>query len=407
MKDSYSFDRDEEGLGASYDRHIEAYDRIFDRAGLRWYRVESDVGMMGGLGAHEYMAPCPAGENEVALSGAGYAANVEIATGTAPQPEFPPARAEPEAVETPDARTIEEVSRFLAIDPATLVKSLPVVTPDGRLRLALVRGDHTLNEIKLGNLLGTEFRPATEEEIRESFGAEPGFIGPVGAAEVIADAALERGVWVTGANETGKHLRGVEPGRDFSATFADIRTVKAGDRCPKGGTIEIEPAIEVGNIFKLGTRYSVPLGATFLDEHGQEQPVVMGSYGIGPARVAAAAVEQYADEHGISWPRSIAPFQVHLVGLGKPGSDEHDLAERLHTQLREHGLETLYDDRDASPGEKFVEAELLGCPLRVVAGKRSVESGELEVQLRRGVEKRGVPLEGAAESLRELWSGLA
>ena len=406
MKDSYSFDRDEEGLGASYDRHIEAYDRIFDRAGLRWYRVESDVGMMGGLGAHEYMAPCPAGENEVALSGAGYAANVEIATGTAPQPEFPPARAEPEAVETPDARTIEEVSRFLAIDPATLVKSLPVVTPDGRLRLALVRGDHTLNEIKLGNLLGTEFRPATEEEIRESFGAEPGFIGPVGAAEVIADAALERGVWVTGANETGKHLRGVEPGRDFSATFADIRTVKAGDRCPKGGTIEIEPAIEVGNIFKLGTRYSVPLGATFLDEHGQEQPVVMGSYGIGPARVAAAAVEQYADEHGISWPRSIAPFQVHLVGLGKPGSDEHDLAERLHTQLREHGLETLYDDRDASPGEKFVQAELLGCPLRVVAGKRSLASGELEVQLRRGTDARSVPVEGAAQHLADLLAGL-
>jgi prolyl-tRNA synthetase len=406
MKDSYSFDRDEEGLGASYDRHIEAYDRIFDRAGLRWYRVESDVGMMGGLGAHEYMAPCPAGENEVALSGAGYAANVEIATGTAPQPEFPPARAEPEAVETPDARTIEEVSRFLAIDPATLVKSLPVVTPDGRLRLALVRGDHTLNEIKLGNLLGTEFRPATEEEIRESFGAEPGFIGPVGAAEVIADAALERGVWVTGANETGKHLRGVEPGRDFSATFADIRTVKAGDRCPKGGTIEIEPAIEVGNIFKLGTRYSVPLGATFLDEHGQEQPVVMGSYGIGPARVAAAAVEQYADEHGISWPRSIAPFQVHLVGLGKPGSDEHDLAERLHTQLREHGLETLYDDRDASPGEKFVQAELLGCPLRVVAGKRSLASGELEVQLRRGTQARALPLEDTSAALRELWREL-
>ena len=407
MKDSYSFDRDVEGLEVSYQRHAEAYDRIFDRCGLRWYKVESDVGMMGGLGAHEYMAPCPAGENEVALSDAGYAANVEIATGVPPQPEFPPSLDTPEQVATPEARTIEEVSRYLGVDPATLLKSVPVVKDDGTLVLALVRGDHRVNPIKLQNALGAGSRPATEEEIRATFGAEPGFIGPVGVAvEVIADATIEQGVYVAGANESGMHLRGVQPGRDFDARFADIRTVEAGDHCPDGGTIRIEPAIEIGNIFKLGTRYSEPLDAKYLDEDGAERPIVMGSYGIGPARIAAAAIEQYADEHGISWPRAIAPWDVHLVGLGKEGTDEHALAERLYEGLQAAGLAVLYDDRDMRPGEKFVEAELLGCPLRVVAGKRSLDSGELEVQVRRGTEQRSVPLEGAAAALAALHAEL-
>jgi prolyl-tRNA synthetase len=408
MKDSYSFDRDEEGLDRSYSLHIEAYDRIFDRCGLRWYRVESDVGMMGGLGAHEYMAPCAAGENEVALSDAGYAANVEIATGTPSVPDFSQSLDRPETVSTPDARTIDEVSSLLGAEPATLLKALPVALDDGTLRLALVRGDHRLNEIKLRNAIGSPFRPATEEEIRSAFGASPGFIGPVGAeVEVIADAALERGSYVAGANSEGEHLRGVEPGRDFRATFSDIRAVEAGDRCPNGGTIRIEPAIEVGNIFKLGTRYSEPLGATYLDEQGSEQTIVMGSYGIGPARIAAAAVEQGADADGISWPRAIAPFDVVLVGLGKPGSKEQELAESLYAELCEQGFDVLYDDRDVSPGQKFVEAELVGCPLRVVAGKRTLESGELEVQVRRGAEKRTVPVEAAASSLRDLWRELA
>jgi prolyl-tRNA synthetase len=267
MKDSYSFDRDEGGLDEAYERHIAAYDRISDRAGLRWYRVESDVGMMGGLGAHEYMAPCAAGENEVALSDAGYAANVEIATGEPPAPSFPPALDAPDPVETPDARTIDQVSGLLGIDPATLIKSLPVITPDGRTTLVLVRGDHTMNEIKLQNALGSDSRPATEDEIVSTFGAGPGFIGPVGVeVDLLADSSLERGVYVTGANRDGYHLRGVEPGRDFTPRFADVREVEAGDRCPRGGTIHIEPAIEIGNIFKLGTRYSEPLGASFLDE---------------------------------------------------------------------------------------------------------------------------------------------
>jgi prolyl-tRNA synthetase len=264
-----------------------------------------------------------------------------------------------------------------------------------------------MNPIKLRNALGSDFRPATEEEIVSTFDTEPGFIGPVGASvDVLADSSVERGVYVTGANRSGYHLRGVEPGRDFNARFADVRKVEAGDRCPLGGTIEIEAAIEIGNIFKLGTRYSEPLGATYLDESGAERPIVMGSYGIGPARIAAAAVEQFADEHGISWPASIAPFDVQLVGLGKAGTDEGALAERIYEELRGAGIDVLYDDRDARPGEKFVEAELLGCPLRVVAGKRSLESGELEVQVRRGTEKRAVPVEGAAEAVKALLAGL-
>jgi prolyl-tRNA synthetase len=284
---------------------------------------------------------------------------------------------------------------------------VPVVKEDGTLVLLLVRGDHRVNPTKLANAIGAETRPATEDEIRSSFGAEPGFIGPVGVdLGVIADETLREGVYVAGANESGYHLRGVQPGRDFEPRYADIRTVEAGDRCPNGGTIRIEPAIEVGNIFKLGTRYSEPLGATFLDEEGQEHPIVMGSYGIGPARIAAAAIEQHADEQGISWPRAIAPWDVHLVALGKEGTEERALADRLYEELPAAGLDVLYDDRDMRPGEKFVEAELLGCPLRVVAGKRSLESGELEVQVRRGLEQRTVPIDGAVDALRALFDEL-
>jgi prolyl-tRNA synthetase len=211
---------------------------------------------------------------------------------------------------------------------------------------------------------------------------------------------------VTGANEPDKHLRGVEPGRDFEPEWADVRSVVAGDKAANGGTIRVEPAIEIGNIFKLGTRYSVPLDATYLDEQGKAHPIVMGSYGIGPARIMAAAVEQYADEAGISWPRALAPFDVELVGLGKAGEEALEVAERLYGELRESGLDVLYDDRAASPGEKFADAELLGCPLRVTVGRKALEAGELEAQIRRGREKRALPLDGAAAAARELWSEL-
>jgi prolyl-tRNA synthetase len=410
MKDSYTFDRDAEGLDRGYNLHIGAYDRIFDRCGLEWYRVESDVGMMGGLGAHEYMAPCPAGENEVALSSDGYAANLEIAS-AAPRPVdgLPPGLPAPEPVETPGATTIEQVSQLLSVPAGALIKAFPMFLDGRGPVLILTRGDHRLNDVKLRNAMGAMARPAQEDEVRELFGAEPGFIGPVGArVEVVADEAL-RGLsgLVAGANEPDMHLRGVEPGRDFEPTWADVRRVEPGDTGPGGGEIRIEPAIEVGNIFKLGTRYSEPLGATFLDEDGVEREVWMGSYGIGPARILAAAVEQFADEHGISWPRAISPFDVELVTLGKEGEPAREVAERVYEELRQAGLDTLYDDRDASPGEKFADSELLGCPLRLTVGKRGVESGEVEAQIRRGRESRSLPLEGAAEAAAQLWRELA
>jgi prolyl-tRNA synthetase len=244
--------------------------------------------------------------------------------------------------------------------------------------------------------------------VRSAFGAEPGFIGPLGTpVEVLADEALRdlHGL-VAGGNKPDVHVTGVEPGRDFEPTWVDVRLVEEGDLDPAGQPIRIEPAIEVGNIFKLGTRFSDPLGARYLDEEGKEQLIWMGSYGIGPARIVAAAIEQFADEQGISWPRSVAPFDVELVTLGKPGEEARTLSDRLYDELRELGLDVLYDDRDASPGEKFADAELLGCPLRVTIGKKSVEAGEIEVQVRRGQEKGSLPLDGAAEAAAELWRTL-
>jgi prolyl-tRNA synthetase len=409
MKDSYSFDRDEDGLEESYRLHLEAYDKIFDRTGLEWYRVEGDVGMMGGSGAHEYMAPCAAGENDVALSEAGYAANVEIASAT-PQPVdgLPEALAGPEPVETPGATTIDAVTTLLGVPAGALIKALPVVVEDRGPVLVLVRGDHRLNEIKLQNTLGAPARPAEAEEVRELFGTEPGFIGPVGAqVDVLADEAL-RGLHglVTGANELDTHLLGIEPGRDFDPTWVDVRRVEAGDRCPDGGEIRIEPAIEVANTFKLGTRYSEPLGARYLDEQGKEQAIVMGSYGIGPARILAAAIEQFHDEQGISWPRALAPFDVELITLGKEGEEARTIADGVYDDLRAAGLDVLYDDREGSAGEKFADAELLGCPLRLTIGKRGVEAGEIDVQIRRGQVQRSLPLEGAVQAAAELWASL-
>ena len=409
MKDAYSFDRDLAGLDESYGLHIEAYDRIFDRTGLEWYRVESDVGMMGGLGAHEYMAPCAAGENEVALSDAGYAANLEVASAT-PQPVdgLPESLPEPRAVDTPGATTIEAVSRMMGVPAGALIKAMPVMVEGGDPVLVLVRGDHRLNEIKLQNALGAPARPAEEAEVVATFGSRPGFIGPVGASvRVVSDEAL-RGLHglVTGANRDGVHLEGVEPERDFETEWADVRSVEAGDTCPNGGILRIEPAIEVGNIFKLGTRYSEPLEARYLDESGSEQVIWMGSYGIGPARIMAAAIEQFHDENGIAWPSAVAPFDVELVTLGKEGEEARTVADRLYDELRGEGLDVLYEDRDRSPGEKFADAELLGCPLRLTIGRRGLESGEVDVQIRRDQQKLSLPLDGAAEAAAELWKSL-
>ena len=361
--------------------------------------------MMGGLGAHEYMAPCPAGENEVALA-PGYAANLEVASADPRPVTLPEGLPAPEPVPTPGLTTIEAVADALGLDPGALLKAFPIVVDGAGLQLVVLRGDHRVNELKLAAMLRAEFRPASAEEIGERIGP-PGSIGPVGelGIPILLDAAVAPGAYVTGANLPDTHLRGVEPGRDFSFERVDIRSVVAGDTVG-GNPVRIERAIEVGNIFKLGTRYSEPLGATYLDEAGKAQFIWMGSYGIGPARIAAAAVEQFADEHGIAWPRPLAPFDVELVGLGREGSDERLLAERLYGELQELDLRVLYDDREAGPGEKFADAELLGCPLRITVGKRTLAAGELEVQIRKGREARSVPLTGGAGAVWDLWRSL-
>jgi len=404
MKDAYTFDRDRAGLDESYEKHARAYDRIFDRVGLEWYSVEADVGMMGGFGAHEYMAPCPAGENDVALA-PGYAANVEVASAQAQLVELPAGLDAPELVETPGMITVAAVAGEFGVSAGALLKAYPVIAGDGELKLVMLRGDHRVNDIKLQNALQSEFRPARPEEFENRIGPA-GYIGPVGVdVPILLDEGVTLGSYVTGSNRPEAHLRGVEPGRDFRFDRADVRNVEPGDTV-NGHAIRIEPAIEVGNIFKLGTRFSEPLGATYLDESGAEQLIWMGSYGIGPARIAAAAVEQFADEHGISWPRAIAPFDVELVGLGKEGTEERALAERLYDELRGAGLDVVYDDRDAGPGTKFADAELLGVPLRLTVGRRTLDAGEIEAQLRRGRAQASVPLDGAAAAAADLWRSL-
>src|SRR6266516_1864212 len=391
MKDSYSFDRDEEGLDRSFALHREAYDRIFDRCGLEIYAVQAESGMMGGSESVDFLAPAGAGENTlVTCENGDYAADGEIARGVPRRPEFPERLDAPQEVETPGVTTIEGLAQFLGVDAAATSKAMPVVKTDGTLVLGLVRGDDRLEDVKLASAFGSDFRPATEDEIRTAFGADPGSLGPVGfAGEVIADEALREGQFVAGANRTGWHLRGVEHGRDYEARFADIRETQEGDACPVcGGRLTFQTAIEVGHIFKLGTRYSEPFGATYLDEDGKERLIVMGCYGIGPGRVVAAAVEQNHDEHGIRWPPALAPYDVHVVAL--PGAEEQ--AEEAATGLAETGTEVLLDDREARAGGKFADADLIGCPIRVTVGKKTLEDGAVDVRERESGEERRVPL---------------
>jgi len=380
MKDSYSFDTDEPGLDVSFRAHEKAYARIFERCGLEAFLVEAESGTMGGKESLGFLAPTGSGENELMRCENGdYFADAEAARGTPRPPELPPPLEAPELVETPGIGTIEELAEFLGIAESATSKALPVVAGD-RLVLALVRGDDRLSPEKLETLFQSAFRPATEEEIRDAFGAGGGSLGPVGVdVEVIADEALREGQYVAGANEDGRHLRGVQAGRDYEPTFADIRQAKDGDACPEcGGTLRIQTAIEVGHIFKLGTFHSAAFGATFLDEDGREKPLVMGSYGIGLARTMAAIVEQCHDENGIVWPRSVAPYDAHVVAL--PGAEE--IALEAAEALSAAGLDVLLDDRDQRAGEKFADADLIGCPLRVTAGKKSLEDGKVDVRER-------------------------
>jgi len=405
MKDAYSFDRDEEGLDKSFRLHEGAYHRIFERCGLEYYAVQAESGMMGGSESADFLAPAGSGENTlVTCENGDYAADLEIARGVPRAPEFPARLDAPEEVQTPGVTTIESLAELLGIDAAATSKAMPVVRADGTVVLGLVRGDDRLSESKLAGVLQGGFRPATDDEIHAAFGASGGSLGPVDVAvEVIADETLREGQFVAGANRDGSHLRGVEAGRDYEPRFADLREATEDDACPRcGGALRFETAIEVGHIFKLGTFYSVPLEATFLDESGSERPLVMGSYGIGPGRIMAAAVEQRHDEHGIAWPRSIAPYEAEVVAIGAAGPEAVATAERLADELEAAGVSVLLDDRDLRPGEKFADADLLGCPVRVTVGKKTLEDGRADVLVRAGRTEERVAVDGLAAHVKEI-----
>ena len=388
MKDAYSFDRDEESAYRSFEKNRLAYHRIFERCGVEAQEVRAESGIMGGELTFDFLAPSGSGENElVRCENGDYAADAEIARGIPRTPTFPETLVAPEEVETPGVTTCEALADFLGVDLAATSKAMPVTTDDGRVVLALIRGDDRLSESKLLSALKTGSRPSTDEEIRAAFGASGGSLGPVGfEGEVIADLTLEDGQFVAGANKDGFHLRGVQAGRDFEPRFADLREPVPGDRCPEcAGALTFQTAIEVGHIFYFADKYSGGLDATFLDEDGKEKPLLGGSYGIGPGRVLAAVIEQRKDEKGIAgWPMEIAPYHVHLVAL--PGAEE--IAERAAGALSAAGLEVLLDDRDLRAGEKFADADLIGCPIRVTAGKKSLEDGKVDVRDRTTGEER-------------------
>ncbi|HEX9797957.1 MAG TPA: proline--tRNA ligase [Anaerolineales bacterium] len=410
MKDSYSLDRDEAGLDLQYRAHYQAYFNIFRRCGLPVIAVGADVGMMGGSLAHEYMYLTPVGEDTLMLCAAcGYAANRQIATFQKPEPESetPLAR---ELVETPGAKTIEALAAMLEIPTGRTAKAVFLMATQtmddedqDRLVMAIVRGDMELNETKLANAIQAKaLRPAREEEI-EAAGAVPGFASPIGLDGILVavdDLIPASPNLVAGANKVGYHERNVNFGRDFAAEIvADLAAAQEGDPCPRcGEPLQASRGVEVGNIFKLGTRYSANMGATYLDEQGQERPVVMGSYGIGTGRLLACVAEEHHDDDGLIWPVTVAPFDVHLLAL--LGGEQ--TAESLMATLEADGIEVLYDDRDETPGVKFADADLIGLPLRLTVSQRSLEAGGVELKRRDRDEKLIVAVEAAPGAVAEL-----
>jgi prolyl-tRNA synthetase len=393
MKDAYSFDRSEEAAVVSFEKNRAAYHRIFERCGLEAHEVKAESGIMGGELTFDFLAPSGSGENVLVRCERGdYAADAEIAQGVPRAAEFPPPLDRPEEVETPGVVTCEALAEFLDVDLASTSKAMPVTTDNGRVVLVLVRGDDRLSESKLLSALRIGSHPSTDEEIRAAFGASGGSLGPVGFdGEVLADLTLREGQFVAGANRDGFHLRGVQAGRDYEPRFVDLREPVEGDRCPEcGGALTFQTAIEVGHIFYFGDKYSAGLEAMFLDEDGTEKPLLGGSYGIGPGRIIAAVIEQNHDELGIAgWPRSIAPYDVHVIVL--PGLEEQ--AEAVAATLEHAGADVLLDDRDQRAGEKFADADLIGIPIRVTVGKKTLEDGAVDVRDRATGAERRVPAE--------------
>ncbi len=413
MKDAYSFDVDEEGMQRSYRAMYEAYVRIFDRCGLDYVVVDAETGAMGGSGSQEFMVESAIGDDQyVECPECGYAANVEraeIAPATEPRESEPAPTLE--SVDTPGASTIDEVSEMLDIDPGQMIKTL-IYLADGKAVAALVRGDHEINENKLARAIGAEnLELASAAKIKEVTGAPVGFAGPVGLEkpQIVADYAVRQiADGVTGANQADAHLTGVVPGRDFEPDrLEDIRRADQGDACPEcHAPMGISHGIEVGHVFQLGTKYSKALDATFLDDDGQEKPCIMGCYGIGINRIAAAAVERFADDDGIVWPPSIAPFQVCVMPLNSDSEEVARAAEEAYENLLADGIDVIMDDRDESPGSKFKDADLIGFPIRVVVGRGYLNSGELEVQVRKTGAQEDVAPEALSGRMRELLNDL-
>ncbi len=404
MKDSYSFDLDDAGLEISYQKHYGAYARIFDRCGLKYVIVEAYSGTMGGTHSHEFAAPTDAGEDSLAISECGYAANLEKAEATAPPVEDLPGETLPEPFPTPGQKTIDDLAKFTGESPARLMKTL-VYMVESKPLVLLLRGDHSLSETKLAAALGTDvFRPATPEEAWALHGAHLGSLGPVGlkGVRILADRALEgRKNLITGANRDDTHLRNVIPGRDFQAEYRDLRVVAAGDLCLRcGKPIQIRIAVELGHIFKLGRRYSETMHATVLDENGKETPLVMGSYGIGVERILSAAVEQNHDPDGMFLPRPIAPFDVILTAANMDDARLRAAAEKLYEEMLAHSLDVLFDDRAERPGVKFKDADLIGVPFRVTLGKRKFEQGLAEIFQRSTKKVRDVKLSEVVKCLQ-------
>jgi len=414
MKDAYSFDRDEAGAEASYRAMFAAYTRIFARCGLRFKAVEADSGQIGGSFSHEFMVLADTGEDAVVTCTAcGYAANLAKAQVAPPVWTATAAVARPlTRVATPAKRTVEEVAVFLGLGADRLVKTL-LFDAGGEIVAVLVRGDHQVNETKLRNHFGgREVTPATPAQVEQATGAPVGFAGPVGIKGVTIHADRHVEVlanFVVGANQADAHLVDVCHGRDFVvAAWADLKSAEPGDPCPKcGQPLEIVRGIEVGHVFKLGTKYTQAMQATYLDEQGQEQVSIMGCYGIGTGRTVAAAIEQNNDADGIVWPLPLAPFPVHLVTLSETDAAVREVAEKLVADLNARGIEVLWDDREERPGVKFKDADLLGMPLRVVIGGKSLTRGVGELRVRRSGEKSEAPLALLAETVADLIVKLA
>jgi prolyl-tRNA synthetase len=407
MKDSYSFDLDEAGLDISYNKHHHAYCRIFDRCGLRYLVVEAHSGAMGGSQSHEFMIASDAGEDWIAVcAGCGYRANLEKAQSRPAPPAAPdPSEdAAPEEFPTPGRKTIAEVAEFAGLPESSQIKSL-VYAAAGKPVLALLRGDHQLNEAKLATAVGADVRPAHPEEIAEWFGASAGSLGPIGVnnMEILADEALRgrRGM-ICGANRDDFHIRHVTPGRDFHPRWTDLRSVAARDSCLHcGAALELKKCIEIGHIFKLGYKYAASMGARVLGPDDKEITPIMGSYGIGVGRILAAAVEQDHDADGMSLPVSIAPFDVVITPVNIHDGAQRQAAEDLYGGARAAGLDALLDDRDERPGVKFKDADLVGIPFRINVGKK-LPQGLVEVVIRRGRQAGDAPLAEAVERVVRL-----